>query len=211
MQYAMFLVMRSIRRLNVPELASQLIRELSSETETFDTREDLSLNQQNRWQLHRLLARITDFLAVGSGGSSLYTELVGNRQLRYEVEHVWAYRFEEHTDESSHEIDFIRHRNKIGDLLLLPKSFNASYGDDSYEAKLPHYFGQNILARSLNPQCYERNPGFVRFIRDTGLPFRAHPQFRSADIHERSELYRQIAKQMWDPEHLLHVASRIDA
>ncbi|GAG76125.1 unnamed protein product, partial [marine sediment metagenome] len=30
-----------------------------------------------------------------------------------------------------------------GGLLLLPKSFNGSYGDLPYESKLEHYYGQN--------------------------------------------------------------------
>ena len=39
----------------------------------------------------------------------------------------------------------------IGDLLLLPKSFNASYSDATFKKKLPHYYKQNLLAASLNP------------------------------------------------------------
>jgi hypothetical protein len=47
--------------------------------------------------------------------------------------------------------DFQEHRNRIGGLLLLPKSFNASYGDLPYAEKREHYFGQNLLAKSLHP------------------------------------------------------------
>ena len=53
----------------------------------------------------------------------------------------------------------------IGDLLLLPKSFNASYGDLPYEEKLVHYDSQNLLARSLNANAYDHNPGFLRVHR----------------------------------------------
>jgi hypothetical protein len=35
----------------------------------------------------------------------------------------------------------------------LPKPFNDSYGALPYEEKLPHYYAQNLLARSLHPQC----------------------------------------------------------
>lgn len=58
----------------------------------------------------------------------------------------------------SYEADFARHRNRIGDLLLLPKQFNASYNDDPFEKKLPHYFGQNLLAASFRPLSYEKTP-----------------------------------------------------
>ena len=82
-------------------------------------------------------------------------------KVHYEVEHIWADHAERHSDDFQHAHDFAEHRNLIGDLLLLPKSFNASYNDATYETKLPHYYSQNILAWSLNPQCYEKNPGFI--------------------------------------------------
>jgi len=31
--------------------------------------------------------------------------------------------------------------------------------------QLPHYFGQNLLAASLNRLSYEKNPGFISFIK----------------------------------------------
>jgi hypothetical protein len=85
----------------------------------------------------------------------------------------------------------------------LPKSFNASSSDLPYEEKLPHYYGQNLLAQSLHPQCYEHNPRFIRFVEESELPFRAHEQFKKADLDERSALYCQIAERIWDPDHLL--------
>lgn len=48
--------------------------------------------------------------------------------------------------------------------------------------KLPHYFKQNILAASLHPMSYEKNPGFVGFIKRTGLPFEPYEEFRAANI-----------------------------
>src|SRR5271156_2518186 len=77
------------------------------------------------------------------------------------------------------------YRNRIGGLLLLPKSFNASYGDLPYAKKREHYVGQNLLARSLHERAYDHNPGFVRFIAESELPFHAHPVFRKADLDER--------------------------
>jgi uncharacterized protein with ParB-like and HNH nuclease domain len=206
MQYAMFLVMRDIRGLTVPKLAEYLYGYLKDVNETFDSNNDLLVHQQNRNQLHKLLARITDYVEVGSGGASTYAELTGATKVRYEVEHIWADHYERHADEFDHENDFARHRNRIGDLLLLPKSFNASYNDDTYEQKLPHYFKQNILAASLNPMAYERNPGFVNFIKKGGLKFKPYAQFKASDIIERGQLYRDIANQVWNPTDLLNVA-----
>ena len=202
----MFNVMRDIRGLAPRELAAALHERLSRVEENFDSTTRLHVHQQNRKQLHKVLARLTDHVATGSGLASSYIELTNGTSVKYEVEHLWADHPERHTDEFAHESDFSRHRNLIGGLLLLPKQFNASYNDAPYEEKLPHYFGQNILAASLNPLSYEKNPGFVAFTKRSGLPFRAHERMLAADIVERGELYQQLAKQVWNPDDLLSVA-----
>ena len=143
MQYAMFLVMRDIRGLAPPALAAQLHGSLMKETETFASNDRLRVHQQNRYALHRLLARLTDYVETQSGQPSRYTDFVAEGANRYEVEHVWADRAERHTDEFAHVTDFAEYRNRIGALLLLPKKFNGSYGDLPYGQKLPHYLTQN--------------------------------------------------------------------
>ncbi|MCA2210573.1 DUF262 domain-containing protein [Nocardia rosealba] len=200
LQYAMFNVMRDIRGLSVHDLAESLYRQLTNIRETFDTNDELHVHQQNRAHLHRVLARITDHITVESGRASNYLELITGGEVRYEIEHIWANRPERHTDEFPHEADFSRHRNRVGGLLLLPKQFNASYKDAPYQKKLPHYFGQNLLAASLNPLCYENNPGFRAFRTRSGLPFQPHEKFHAADLVERGRLYRDIAKKVWNPE-----------
>ena len=88
-----------------------------------------ALHQQNRYALHRILARLTDYVETQSGQPSRYLDYVSEGKARYEVEHIWADHPERHTDEFAHPADFAEYRNRIGGLLLLPKSFNASYGD----------------------------------------------------------------------------------
>jgi hypothetical protein len=102
-----------------------------------------------------------------------------------------------------HQADFAEHRNRLGGLLLLPKSFNASYGALPFEEKQHHYNTQNLLAQSLHPQCYEHNLAFIQFVKRSGLPFRPHEHFNMADLEERSALYQLIAERIWDPEQLL--------
>lgn len=120
----------------------------------------------------------------------------------YEVEHIWADHADRHEDEFANPADFEEYRNRIGGLLLLPKSFNASYGDLSYEAKYDHYNTQNLLARSLHEMTYTYNPGFLRFIQRSGLEFQPHRQFKRADLDTRQVLYREIAGTLWDPKRL---------
>lgn len=123
--------------------------------------------------------------------------------VKYEVEHIWANHPRRHSDEFEHAADFADHRNLIGDLLLLPKKFNASYGDMPYERKLKHYNAQNLLARSLNSECYKNNPGFRQFLDRTGLPFTSYDDFTAQAVLDRGALYSRVAQHIWNPDDLL--------
>lgn len=203
MQYTMFLVMREIRGLDPPALAAKLHELLLKEEQTFANGERLFLHQMNRRFLHRILARLTDYVETQSGLASHYAEYVAEGANRYEIEHVWADHFKRHTGEFDSHEDFAMHRNLLGGLLLLPKKFNGSYGDLPYEKKLPHYLTQNLLARSLHPQCYNHNPGFVQFVKNSTLPFKPHQTFTRKDLEERCTLYRHLAERIWNPNDLL--------
>lgn len=206
-QYAIFSLTKEIRGLAVEDLAAVLHRKLIDEQETFASNSRYALHQQNRFHVLHLLARMTDYIERQSGVASHYQEYVAAKgNSRYEVEHIWAYKPERHAEEFVSAEDFAEYRNRIGDLLLLPKSFNASYGAAEYAIKLQHYLSQNLLARSLHPQCYEHNPGFQRFIQESGLPFRPCLTFLKADLDERQALYQQIAERVWDPQQLLAAA-----
>lgn len=200
MQYAMFLVMKEIRGKSLTEMVEILTRRLNHDKENFASNDRLRLHQQNRYQIQQILARMTDHIERQSGMPSRLEEYVADGKNRYEVEHIWANRFERHRDEFKHEADFAEYRNRIGGLLLLPKKFNASYGDLSYKEKLDHYYGQNLLAQSLHEKCYSRNPGFISYIEKSGLPFKAHAEFRQADLDARQFLYQKIAEEIWNPD-----------
>jgi len=204
MQYNMFqLVILNIRGKSAAELAEILTERLEAEELTFASNERFRLHGQNGRQIHRLLARITDFVETRSGRPSHYAEYIQRRGKNgYEVEHIWANHPKRHEEEFGHPTDFAEYRNRIGGLLLLPKSFNASYGDKPYADKQKHYLKQNLLAQSLHEDAYENDPGFRRFTEESGFNFRPHNEFRKADLDARQELYRQLAGQIWNPDNL---------
>ena len=199
-QYAMFLVMKDIRGKSPSEIAELLTKRLEEDTQPFSSSDQpFGMHGMNRKPIHRILARITDFIERQSGMPPRYDEYVSVRGSKgYEVEHIWADHFERHTDEFQHPADFQNIRNRIGGLLLLPKKFNQSYGDLPYKEKLEHYNSQNLLARSLHPKCYDHNPGFLQFIRESELEFKPHKDFKKQDIEERSKLYQEIAERLWN-------------
>jgi hypothetical protein len=207
MQYAMFLAMRDVRGKSASELAELLRERLDAESETFAGNGRFRLHGMNGRQIHRLLARMTDFVETRSGMASRYAEYAQRGRKGYEIEHIWADHPERHADEFAHPSEFAEYRNRIGGLLLLPKSFNASYGDLPYAEKRGHYLGQNLLARSLHEQAYNHNPGFRRFNEESGLAFHPHAEFRKVDLDARQELYRSLAERIWSAERLAQEAA----
>ena len=222
-------VCRSILKMrgkNAAELAQLLYRSLNTDLENFVSGEtqmslfqdshidspftwndQFNLHRRNRSRIHLILARMMEYVEVQSGGSSRYVEYIEKENDPYEIEHIWANHPEQHKDEFPHETDFEEYRNRIGGLLLLPKSVNASIGDDPYVEKLETYSGQNLLAKSLHEQTYKNNPGFQRFIKISGLPFRPHSEFKKTDLDARQKLYQHLAEQIWSPDRLFEDAS----
>lgn len=210
MSYAAFLIMRDIRGLALPELVETLRKRLAEQGCDFDGTADgrrngfdgFGLNQWSKRYIKVLLARMTAHLERASGMDSSAARYLIEGRGRYEIEHIWADHYARHRDEFASQADFSDYRNRFGGLLLLPKSFNASYGDLAYPKKRKHYVSQNLLAWSLHEQCYERNPGFLAYMQSEGLPFKAMEDFRKAELDERHALYRQLADRIWDPERL---------
>jgi hypothetical protein len=203
MQYAMFLVMRDIRGKSAAELAAMLKDRFDPDTApAFASNGAFRLHGMNGRQIHRLLARMTDYLEVRSGQASRYAEYAQRGRKGYEIEHIWADHPERYRDEFAHPSEFEEYRNRIGGLLLLPKSFNASYNDLPYDKKREHYIRENLLAQSLHERAYDHNPGFKRFIAESGLPFRAHAEFKKTDLDSRQALYLKLAERIWNPERL---------
>jgi uncharacterized protein with ParB-like and HNH nuclease domain len=200
--YTMFTIMRDIRNKDVPELIDILHRKLRDTTEDFSST-DFRMHQQNGRQVHQLLARLTYHIEQESGVASRFSDYV-SRQIKkpFEIEHIWANKFERHQDEFAHPAEFLRYRNRIGGLILLPRGFNQSLGDDTYETKVRAYFGQNLLAKTLSEQCYQNNPSFLAYRQCSGLPFRSHSEFKKSDLDARQQLYRRICEEIWNPDRL---------
>ena len=209
MQYSMFQLILKIRGQSASELATVLTEQLSAEGVTFASNDRFRLHGMNGRQIRHLLIRITDYVETRSGQASRYDEYIQHYgKNRYEVEHIWADHYARHSDEFEHPADFSEYRNRIGGLLLLPKSFNASYRDLSYEKKCEHYNSQNLLARSLHENAYDHNPGFRKFQEESGLRFQPHATFKKRDLDARQELYHHIAERIWNPDLLRQEAER---
>ena len=203
LQSAMFKPMKDIRDMDVSELRTYLREYLENMQDTFDAVRLFYLHGRNRRFICYMLARITAWIEQGSGNTTTFSNYMYDAKGKpLEIEHIWADKYERHMDEFDNEYEFQQYRNRFGGLVLLPRGTNQSYGAAAYEDKVEHYLKENLLAASLHPQTYEKNPNFTNFVSRSGLPFRSHEQFKKADMDARQALYRQICEKIWDPARL---------
>ncbi|MBT3464254.1 DUF262 domain-containing protein [archaeon] len=197
-RYTMYNLVKEIRDLDIDSLAKLLKEKASEIEEGLEGIKTLILTGQNKRFIKFLLARITKYIEEESGMPSNFKDYMDpDLKKPFEIEHLWANKFEEHDDFEQRD-EFEKFRNNVGALILLPRGFNQSFNDLPYEGKLPHYLGQNLLAKSLHPQTYEKNPSFNNFIKNSGLNFKPHPEFKKKDILERQKLYQEISEKIWN-------------
>ena len=197
-RYTMYSLVKELRGKDLESLRSLLKAKLAEMPEKWDGVAEFRLHGMNRTFVKFLLSRITGFIDQQSGASTNFTTyFISPGSKAYEIEHIWADRFDDHRDDFEQQHEFDNYRNRIGDLVLLPHGTNQSYGAMSYQQKVEHYLKENLLVKSLHPKAYEKNPNFVRMADRLGLKFKAHTTFCKADINERQALVQRICEVIW--------------
>jgi hypothetical protein len=198
---AVRLVERVRGGVNLGKLRAILAEQVVGIEHDFTAVRTYGLRSNNSRQVRYLLARLTTFVETGCGKSDDIPVYLDTRR-PYEIEHIWANHFKRYEPETKTKATFIAYRNRLGALLLLPKSDNASYQDITFEDKVDYYQRQNQLAASLNTKHRDRNAPFNKFVRRQGLEkhFRGFPRFDMKAIDSRQTLYEQLCKRVWDQE-----------
>lgn len=198
-----FGVTKLIRNMTVDDLRTKLkllINEYQYQP-TDDAFNDLELNGYTKKYIKHMLARITGYIEEQCGVASNYCNYV-NIQVKnpFEVEHIIVDHYDWFKDEYVDQTDFKHWRNKLGNLLLLHKSINASINDSRYSRKLSTYCSNegNIYSESLGEQAYNHNPRFVKFINDNNLNFKSYDSFGKNEIIERTNLFIQLFRLVWN-------------
>ncbi len=200
MYYSMFQLGRRLRDKSISNLADILLEWIKTNPYQIDGILTVRMNNFTKKYLFYILARMTHFIETESDMPSDISGYLNVKKNIYQIEHIWADKYQRHTDEFDNEYEFREFRNNFGGLLLLPRKFNQSYSDREYRIKREHYFGQNLLAKSLNPLCYEKNPGFLKMKEYYGLPFEPYETFKSDEMKKRQQLYYEICKKIWNHE-----------
>ncbi len=198
-RYTMYTLVKEIRNKDIEELQSILSEKLDDMEQTWDGFDSFRMHGQNRRFTKFLLSRISAFIDRESGRNETFeTYYHSPKGKPFEVEHIWADKYDEHTDEFDQKSDFDEYRNRVGALVLLPRGSNQSYGAKPFSDKIGHYIKENLLVQSLCKLTYENNPNFNR-MRDTfNFPFEAHAEFKKTDINKRQNLYKSICQTIWN-------------
>ena len=196
--YTIFNIVKEIRNKNIEELSSILQEKVNNFEGEINILNEYRLRKHNKPIVRYILARITNHIENKSGIDSTFEEYISKKIPKpFEIEHLWADKFTTHEHGLSDIEEFENYRNMLGALVLLKKGSNQSYGADTYEEKLEYYYGENLLVKSLNSKCYEKNPNFIKYSQNANLPFKSHDHFTIDSITERQNLYQKICEEIW--------------
>ncbi|WP_433340628.1 GmrSD restriction endonuclease domain-containing protein [Streptomyces sp. CA-253872] len=190
------------------ELRDILAREISALGLDFSGVATYGLRSGNRRHVRYLLARLTGFIETGCGRKDNMDRYLHVRK-PFEIEHIWADDFTRHQPETRTRIRFDSARNRLGALLLLPKSSNSSFQALPYEKKVDYYVRENQLAGSLHVRHRERNAPFNQFLKEHKLERLVRPflRFDLSAIDSRQRLYQRLCEIIWNPARVIGAAA----
>ena len=200
-KYTMFNIIKLIRNNDLTTLGKNLSDEVKQIPEKWDAIWNFGLHGMNRNFVKHLLSRISSYVDFLVGKDITYVNYHHPSGRQFEIEHIWADKFDEHLDEFDQRGDFNEWRNSIGALLLLPQGTNQSFSSDRYEDKLEHYVKENTYAQTLHPAYYLKNPNFLKSEQIKELEFQPHPNFKMKDIEDRLKLVQKICEQIWSVDY----------
>jgi hypothetical protein len=196
---AIFNLTKKVRKLEVNTLVPTLQDELNDMDFTLEGMERFRYNQfTSRYMLH-VLSRITYYIDQKIGLTNKFEDYVNRTGKNpYDIEHIWCNDYQRFASQITDEEEFNRTRNLMGGLLILPRDKNRSYQDADYSTKLPLYFGENILAKSLHQDCYRNNPHFINLLSTLKLSLSPIDDFTKDSFKKRQQSYKEIAEYIWN-------------
>lgn len=204
-KHYVFVLTKKIRRLPVDELSEALIDSINNLDYKLENLHECRLNNFTKIYIKHMIARITGFIEESCDMNCNYINYVDNYiKDPYEVEHITPNHYEWYEEEYASKEQFDSYRNHIGDLLILPKSINASLNDSKYDIKVKKYCSNegNILTASLGEITYKNNPRFLKFIQENNLNFKPYNSFGKEQIEERFELIKSLVDLIWNVTNL---------
>lgn len=190
------------RSRTMAEITSILTQHLPDDDPFMDV-PTFGMRGTNYRQVKYLLARLTAYVESGCK-TDIGAEHYLDSPYPWQVEHVFANHPERYSAEIPDPAAFRTLRARLGVLLLLPSSDNASFNDAPYDEKISYYSRHNRLAAILDPKSQRRNPNVRNFVTKNGLGtlfhnFGDHPKMRVV-VESRGLLYQELCRQVWSAE-----------
>lgn len=195
-------ILRLIPRLRTCAAREQVSAALAPElpASKFENVTTFGMRGNNKAQVRYLLARLTAFAEAGVGRTNRIAEYLGE-QRAWQIEHMYANHRERHGDMDL--ATFRALRARLGVLLLLQQSDNASYNDLPLGEKRERYARENVLAAVLAPGYRKNYPALRKFAAANGIDshFREFGANESLEtvVEVRGELYRRLCQRIWAP------------
>ena len=203
---------KKLRNKSVSGIVDVLESEARSLDDKIDPLSKIEYGSIKRHDLLHILARVADFLEekieqTNKVSFSGYVDR-GKNNKTFDIEHILPNNpVSVQTDlgpnyDFDNPRDFLKERNNIGALILLPRGRNRSVRAKVYSQKISIYSGENVLAQSLHSSFYENNPSLEKFLAETSAPMCKIDFFNKSSISLREELYLFIAKSIWSPDNI---------
>lgn len=166
----------------------------------------MSYLRSDKSHLLYILARIGSFLEEEFGATNrVGFETYWRRDKghkTFDIEHVLRHTFNTGSLPANHgfadQHDYLESRNKIGALILLPRSRNRSLQAKPYRDKLGVYSNEGVLTQTLDAGLYDNNPKVTAFLQaNPDIKLASISDFGKSDIQARAEAYVGIAKLIW--------------
>jgi len=196
-------VIPQLRRSRTMAEVTSILAQHLPENDPFMDVPTFGMRGTNYRQVKYLLARLTAYVESGCKvdvGAEHYL----HSPYPWQVEHVFANHPERYSAEIPDPVTFRSLRARLGVLLLLPSSDNASFNDAPYDEKIGYYSRHNRLAAILDPTSQRRNPSVRNFVTKNGLGtlfhgFGDHPEMMVV-VESRGLLYQELCRQVWSAE-----------
>ena len=201
-----FSLTKAVRNMDEEQLKAYVMQEWNTYYPIIEKLPDLEYQYADRSDLLFILARCACFLEEaqnesGKGDFNAYWARDKGTKT-YDIEHILPKPFTScpvhGVEPFSDEAEYTSLRNRIGALVLLPRSRNRSLQDKPYNEKIEAYKTENILTKTLTNSFYENNPRMIAFMathKDVKL---AHcTEFGKPEIKSRGQLYTNIARIVW--------------
>lgn len=202
-----FHIVKEVRNKDYTQLHSLISSEWDKYYPIIELIPNYSYHDKNKSEMLFILGRMAHFLEkelklTNKVGFAVYMQRDKNMKT-FDIEHVLRKEINDQQQTSlslgfTNDAEYVKKRDLIGGLILLPRSRNRSLNDNMYSDKVNVYGNENILCKSLCSAFHLNNPELKRFSeRYPAISLKNYSNFNALSISERGDLYKNIALEIW--------------